>query len=91
MPKTQKIELDASLLNIQHYKVWSKGKVEQSREWGNTLPYTLVYLLWKSETSGHPRLPSPTLFTYKQMICKIELFEIELFNHLALYKQITEA
>ena len=24
--------LDASLLNTQHYKVWIKGKVEQSRE-----------------------------------------------------------
>ena len=30
--KTQKIVLDASLLNAQHYKVRIKGKVEQSRE-----------------------------------------------------------
>ena len=33
---------DASLLNIQHYKVWIKGKVEQSRERSSALPYTLV-------------------------------------------------
>ena len=32
MPKTQKMVLDASLLNTQHYKVRIKGKVEQSRE-----------------------------------------------------------
>ena len=32
IPKTQKMGLDASLLNTQHYKVRIKGKVEQSRE-----------------------------------------------------------
>ena len=32
IPKTQKMVLDASLLNTQHYKVWIKGKVKQSRE-----------------------------------------------------------
>ena len=32
IPKTQKIVLDVSLLNTQHYKVQIKGKVEQSRE-----------------------------------------------------------
>ena len=42
IPKTQKIVLDAALLNSQYYKVWIKGKVEQSREWNSVLPYTLV-------------------------------------------------
>ena len=32
IPKTQKMVLDASLLNTQHYRVRIKGKVEQSRE-----------------------------------------------------------
>ena len=32
IPKTQKMVLDASLLITQHYKVWIKGKVEQSWE-----------------------------------------------------------
>ena len=41
IPKTQKMVLDASLLNTQHYKAWIKGKVEQSRE-GVAPPYTLV-------------------------------------------------
>ena len=42
IPKTKKMVLDASLLNTQHYKVWTKGKVKQSRERSSTLPYTLV-------------------------------------------------
>ena len=42
IPKTQKIVLDAALLNSQHYKVRIKGKVEQSREWSRALSYTLV-------------------------------------------------
>ena len=32
IPKTQKMVLDASLLNTQHYKVGIKGKVGQSWE-----------------------------------------------------------
>ena len=42
IPKTIKMVLDTSLLNTQHYKVWIKGKVEQSREKSSALPYTLV-------------------------------------------------
>ena len=42
IPKTQKMVLDASLLNTQHYKVWIKGKEEQSKEKSSDLPYTLV-------------------------------------------------
>ena len=37
--KTQKMVLDAALLNTQHNKVWLKGEVEQSREWSCTFPY----------------------------------------------------
>ena len=42
IPKTQKIILDAALLNTQYYKVRTKGKVKQSREWSSALPYTSV-------------------------------------------------
>ena len=38
IPKTQKIVLDATLLNTQHYKVQIQGKVE----WSSILLYTLV-------------------------------------------------
>ena len=37
IPKTQKMVLDATLLNTQHYKVRIKGKVEQTREWSSAL------------------------------------------------------
>ena len=40
IPMTQKILLDATLLNTLQYKVHIKGKLEQSREKGSTLPYT---------------------------------------------------
>ena len=42
IPKTQKMVLDAALLNTQHYKVSIKSKVEQSRELSSALLYTLV-------------------------------------------------
>ena len=38
IPKTQKMVLDASLLNIQHYK----GKVGQSKENNSALHYRLM-------------------------------------------------
>ena len=40
--KTQKMVLDADLLNTQHNKVGIKGKVEKSREWSSTLSSTSV-------------------------------------------------
>ena len=42
IPKTQKMIIDAALLNTQHYKVRIKGKVEQSWGWSSTLPNTSV-------------------------------------------------
>ena len=38
IPKTQKMVLDTSLLNTQHYKVCIKGKVEQFKERSSALP-----------------------------------------------------
>ena len=38
IPKTQKMVLDATLLNTQLYKIRIKDKVEQSREWRSALP-----------------------------------------------------
>ena len=37
IPKTQKVVLDTSWLNTQHYKVHLKGKVEQSKERSSAL------------------------------------------------------
>ena len=40
--KTQRMVLDSTLLNTQHYKVVIKGKEKQSRQRSNALLYTLV-------------------------------------------------
>ena len=42
IPKTQKMLLDASLINTQQYKVEIKGKMDQSRERSSAHPCTLV-------------------------------------------------
>ena len=42
LPKTQKMVLDAYLLNTQYYKVRIKGKVEQSRKRSSALSSTFV-------------------------------------------------
>ena len=42
IPKTLKMVLDTSLLNIQQHKVRIKGKVEQCREMSSALPYNSV-------------------------------------------------
>ena len=45
LPKTQKMVLDAALLNHQHYKVRFKGKVEQSGHPRLRLPTTTITLV----------------------------------------------
>ena len=62
IPKTQKMVLDASLLNTQHYKVRIKGKVEQSWERSSALPYISVYKLSKREPSIRPLLKGDNLY-----------------------------
>ena len=47
IPKTQKMVLDATLLDTQHYKVRIKCKIEQSKEWCSALSYTSVRWLLK--------------------------------------------
>ena len=47
IPKTEKMVLDAALLNTQHYKVKIMGKVEYSREWSDTLPTLRCSSYWK--------------------------------------------
>ena len=55
-PKTQKMVLDATLLNTRHYKVRIKSKVDQSREW--SIAHLSVVAI-KKECSGHPQLRTP--------------------------------
>ena len=42
IPKTQKMVFDPSLLSIQHYMIWIKDKVEQSRERSSAFSCTSV-------------------------------------------------
>ena len=47
IPKTQKMVVDAFLLNTQHYKVLIKGKVEQSRKGVALSPTPWCSSYWK--------------------------------------------
>ena len=76
-PKTHKMVLDASLLNSQHYKVQTKGKVGKSRERSGALPYRLVWLQSKREPSGCPQLWSP--ITYITCIFNLDWFGLVWF------------
>ena len=42
IPKSQKMVLDAALLNAKHYKLRIKVKTEESREWNSAQPYKSV-------------------------------------------------
>ena len=68
IPKTQKIVLDASLLNTQYYKVRIKVKMNQSSERISTQPYSSMKLVLKREPSGHPQLRSPSLLISLQIL-----------------------
>ena len=48
---------DAALLNTQHYKVWIKSKVEQSREKSSTLPLHLCVVAIEKESFELPTTP----------------------------------
>ena len=65
IPKTQKMVLDASLLNTQHYKVWIKGKAEQSRERSSALPYILSVVAIEKGAFGSPST-TVTNFTFTE-------------------------
>ena len=45
--RLKKMVLDIALLNAQHYKIWIKGKVEQSRERSNAFPAPRCSRYWK--------------------------------------------
>ena len=75
--KTQKIELDTSLLNIQHYKVQVKGKVEQSWEWRST-PLHLCVVDIEKGSFGSPLTTGGqfTSYTNKKFHNEKEFFAV---------------
>ena len=75
IPKTQKMVLDATLLNTQHYKVMIKGKIEQSRERSSALPYTSKRDLWATLDYGRQiYLLGKTIYQYNKLLLKKVLF-----------------
>ena len=64
---TQKMILDAVLLNTQDYKVGIKGKVEQSREWIGALPLHLGVVAIEEGALGLPST-KVTNFTYFKFV-----------------------
>ena len=76
IPKTQKMVLDASLLNTQHYKV------EQSREGVAPSPMPWCSSYRKGSLRVTLDYGRQLYFTY---LCKTELFEIEQFVWIKMY------
>ena len=72
IPKTLKMVLDTSLLNIKQYKVRIKGKVEQSRERSNVLPLHL----------GVVAIEKGTFWSPSTTVANFSIVVIELGKHL---------
>ena len=70
VPETQKMVLDVTLLNTQHYKVRIKGKVKQSREWSNPALHIGVVAIEKG-AFGSPLTKFAT-FTFTLLIVYIQ-------------------
>ena len=62
--KTQKMVLDAALLNTQHYNVRIKDKVEQSKERVASLPLYLCVVAIEKGAFRSPSTTSSTLFIH---------------------------
>ena len=74
IPKTQKMVLDASLLNTQHYKVRIKGKVEQSREGVAPSPTHLCSSYRKGSLRVTLDYGRQLYFTYQLVLFIIQLW-----------------
>ena len=66
IPKTQKMVLDATLLNIQHYKERIKGKVEQPRERSSAPLHLGAVAIEKGAFGSHSTTVANFIFTWYQ-------------------------
>ena len=71
--KTQKIVLNATLLNTQHYKVRIKGKVEQSRE-RNSTPLHLGVVAIEKGAFWSPSTTVANLFNFKYSFQRLIIY-----------------
>ena len=72
LPKTQKMVLDATLLNTQHYMVRIKGKVEQLREKNRAPPHT--HLCVEAIEKGAFGSPSTTVDNFTTTLLYIYIY-----------------
>ena len=68
IPKTQKMDLDASLLNNLHYNVCIKDKMEQSREWSSTHTPLHLSVVGIEKGTFESSLTTVANFTYKYIL-----------------------
>ena len=73
IPKTQKMVLDASLLNTQQYEVRIKGKVEQSSEKGGRPPLHLGVVAIVNGALGSP-LTTVANFTFYFLCIDLRIY-----------------
>ena len=92
IPKTEKTVLDAALLSTQHYKVWIKGKVEQSWELSSALPLHLGVVAIEKGAFGSPssKVANFALLT-KSSIQQVLFLFIYLFIYLFILLTITRS
>ena len=77
--KIEKMVLHATLLSTQHYKVWMKGKMEQSWEWSNALPFTLCVVAIVKGAFRSPSTKVTNNFTLYQKYFHFQLFSFIIF------------
>ena len=86
IPKTQKMVLDNSLLNTQHYKVRIKGKVKQTKERSSVFTFISVSQLMKMKPLGFPRLRLPNLLIYLTRRLRADIIEnLKIMNGISNY------
>ena len=71
--KDSKMVLDATLLCTQHYKVWIKGKVEQSRE-RSSAPHLGVVVIEESAFESPSTLVANFTFIFTRIVWELTLF-----------------
>ena len=76
IPKTQKMVIDTDLLNTQYFKVFIKGKEEQSRERSSALLYYLDVVAIEKGVFG---LPSTKVANFTCIIIII-IYSLRVFH-----------
>ena len=85
IPKTQKMVLDAILLNTQHYKVRIKGEVKWSRERSSALNLPLGVVAIEKGALGSP---STTVTNFTYLLSESSAWKVPCERHICLTNQL---